>query len=163
MKYIIERFLKHVHGLPEQQKMLVSISYSDTMLKKHFETILDKYSLTPPQYNLLRILQGKHPQPCKVSELKSMIINRDSDVSRMIERLRVIGLIDRKQKKEDRRAVDIVITEKGLSLVDQIAKQEEKNMFGPFCHLTEAEAKQVNVLLHKMMNGLKEDTSLPLP
>ncbi len=155
MKYIIDRFVKHIHDLPEQQKMLISIGYSSDMIKKHFEVILDKYGLTPPQYNLLRILQGRHPEPCKVRELKNMIIDRQSDVSRMIERLRLGGFIERKEKKEDRRAVDIVITEKGFMILNRIIEHEEKNMFGPFYHLTENEAKQLNVLLQKMLGGLK--------
>jgi MarR family transcriptional regulator, multiple gene regulator MgrA len=156
MKLIIDRFLKHILNLPEQHKMLVSISYSHDMINKHFETILEKYSLSPSQYNLLRILQGKHPQPCNVLELKDEIINKKSDVSRLVERLRKNGLVDRQVKEADRRSVQIVITEKGLQTMERIKKEEQENMFGPFSHITDDEAKQLNIVLQKLLEGLKE-------
>ena len=156
MKMLIDRFLKHIHNLPEQHKMLVSIGYSQYILEKHFEIILDRYSLSASQYNLLRILEGTYPKHCQINELKDMIVNKKSDVSRMVERLRKAGLIDRCVKTNDRRAVNICINEKGLELLNRIMKQEEANMFGPFLHVSEAEAKQLNQLLQKMLEGLSK-------
>jgi DNA-binding MarR family transcriptional regulator len=155
MKMFIDRFLKHIHNLPEQHKMLVSVSYADDMITKHFEIILDKYSLTPPQYNILRILQGTYPKVCRVREIQDMIIDKNSDVSRLIERLRKNGFVDRTTREGDRRAVDVLISEKGLMILERIIKLEEANMFGPFYSLTEKEAKQLNLLLQKLLSSLK--------
>ena len=155
MTMFIDRLVAHIKGLSPQQRMLVSIAYSDAILKKHFELILDKYSLTPPQYNLLRILEGVHPKHCTVSELKEMIIDKKSDVSRMIERLRKEGFVVRNVSKDDARMVEILITGKGLSVINEIRRKEEANMFNPFSHITDTEAEQLNVLLQKVIEGLR--------
>jgi MarR family multiple gene transcriptional regulator MgrA len=155
MDMIIDRFLKHIHDLPEQHKMLVSLGYTHDLITKHFETILAGYSITPSQYNVLRILQGMHPNPCSVFELRDMIVNKKSDVSRLVERLRKVGLVERTVYKTDRRRVDVIITRKGLDVLEQIIKNEEAKMFGPFFHLKQAEAKQLIALLQKLMEGMK--------
>ncbi|MES2621599.1 MAG: MarR family winged helix-turn-helix transcriptional regulator [Bacteroidota bacterium] len=160
MKSYIDRFLKHIHDLPEQKKMLISISYSSDMITKHFELILDTYLITPPQYNLLAILQGTYPKPCSLRELKEMIIDRDCDVSRMVQRLQANGLVENKIKKEDRRAVDIVISQKGLDLMTEIDKTESAAMFHPFFNISETEARQLNMLLQKVLEGLAANRPL---
>lgn len=154
MQSFINRFLKHIHNLPEQKKMLVNMSYSAAMVNKHFELILDTYLITPPQYNLLAILRGTYPKPCTVRELKDMIIDRDSDVSRMVLRLQASGLVDSKIRKNDKRALDVIISKKGLDLLKEIDEKESEAMFNPFMQISEAEAKQLNELLQKVLEGL---------
>lgn len=155
MKLFIDRFLKHIRNLPEQRKMLVSIDYSADMVKKHFEHRLDAYLITPPQYNLLFILVDTYPKPCSVRELKEMIIDRNCDVSRMVERLVAGGLVDRKIKATDKRAVDVVISQKGLDLMAEIEEKETAPIYGPFNHITDAEARELNRVLQKLLDGLK--------
>jgi MarR family transcriptional regulator, multiple gene regulator MgrA len=160
MKYYIDRFLKHIHDLPEQKKMLVSIDYTSDMVRKHFELILDKYLITPPQYNLLVILKGTHPKPCSIRQLKDMIIDRNSDVSRMVERLHSGGLIERERKTGDRRSMDVVINKRGLTLLAEIEKKESEAMYNPFYQISEGEARQLNELLQKVLDGLR---LIPMP
>ena len=79
------------------------------------------------------------------------MLDKMSDVSRIIERLRVNGLVDRITCENDRRSVDVLITKKGLDVLKKMEK-EETNMDGILSNLTEAEAKKLNELLDKIRN-----------
>jgi DNA-binding MarR family transcriptional regulator len=156
MKYYIERFLKNIQNLPEQKKMLVSIDYTSDMVRKHFELILGKYGITPSQYNLLAILRGAEPEPCQIKQLKEMIIDRNCDVSRMVERLCNIGLVVRRRNPDNLRSAEVRITAAGLALLGDIAQRESEALYTPFFHISDTEARQLNELLQKVLDGLKQ-------
>ncbi len=95
-------------------------------------------------------LRGQHPKPATVGLIKERMIDRNSDASRIVERLRKAGLVERVTCENDRRAVDILITEKGLALLKKLdtivpAVQE------PLRTLDKAEIDQFNDLLDKAL------------
>jgi DNA-binding MarR family transcriptional regulator len=97
----------------------------------------------------LRILRGQHPGPATINLLKDRMLDKMSDASRIVERLVHKGLVTRCINQKDRRAVDIVINEKGLELLKQLDP-----VITPIdilkSNLNEAEAKQLNFLLDKL-------------
>src|SRR4249920_2547247 len=73
--------------------------------------------LTTHQYNVLRILRGSHPAKLACSDIAERMIDRDPDITRLVDRLERRGLVKRTRSRQDRRVVEVGISDKGLALV----------------------------------------------
>ena len=133
----------------EYQKLAVNIFYTHGWLVSKHSKILKKFGVTTSQYNILRILRGQHPNSAPISLLKERMLDKMSDASRLVERLRNKGLLSRKICKEDRRRVNVLITKKGLGLLSKMDEYEkESELF--LSSITKLEAKELNKLLDKV-------------
>ena len=133
----------------EYHKANVNIVYTYNWLMNYQIQNLKPYGITMQQYNILRILRGQHPNPATIKLIKERMLDKMSDASRLVEKLRVKGLADRNICSHDRRNVDVCITEKGLKLLtemDKFSNQIEKK----FSNLNEKEIKKLNDLLDKL-------------
>lgn len=133
----------------KHHKTVVNILYTygwvTNLLRKRF----DKYHITMQQFNILRILRGQYPQPATINLLKERMLDKMSDASRIVERLVQKGLVSRCTNLRDRRAVDIMITEKGLEILKTL--DLEMNIHETLkSNLSDEEADQLNALLDKM-------------
>jgi DNA-binding MarR family transcriptional regulator len=130
----------------EFNKLLVNVIYTGNWVNKVNTKFLKQFGLTPQQYNLLRILRGQHPNCASVNLLTERMLDKMSNASRLVEKLRIKGLVERAECPHDRRRVEVSLMEKGLKLLKEIDDIEyEKN----FKNLTKAEAKLLNGLLDK--------------
>src|SRR5690606_28450337 len=105
--------------------------------------------LTPQQFNVLRILRGQNKKPVSVNLIAGRMIDRMSNVSRLVDKLKAKGLVSRLPSKMDKRQVDILISNKGMKLLSDI-DNSDLNMINGFDTLTDAEAKKLNELLDKV-------------
>ncbi len=145
----IEDEIKQKSFKSEYQKLAVNLLFTHGWLSSFQKKLFENHNITNAQFNILRILRGQHPEPVSVNILKDRMLDKMSDTSRLVERLRVKGLVDRKICKEDRRKSDIKITAKGLALLkslDFIDDSFEKN----FNNINTKEAKKINDLLDKL-------------
>lgn len=133
----------------ENEKLIVNLMFTVHWLESEEKKFLKKYAITLPQYNILRILRGQSPDCVSVVDIKKRIIDRSSDVSRLVERLRKQNYVSRFGSETDKRLVDVKITEKGLELLEKIQK-ERKKMPPIFAHLSEEELKTMNFYLDKL-------------
>jgi DNA-binding MarR family transcriptional regulator len=133
----------------ETHKLGVNLVYTfnwlDAFHQKHFK----KHGITPQQFNILRILRGQYPKPATIKLLKERMLDKMSDASRIVEKLRIKGLIDREISSTDRRNCDVSINAKGLKILANIDKEEElfDNLYS---NLSLKEKKQLNDLLDKL-------------
>lgn len=104
--------------------------------------------ITPQQYNVLRILRGQHPEPCNLKLVKERMLDRMSDASRIVDKLKTKGFVERCECPNDRRNVDLLITDKGLELLKTLDHVDEE-FKTVFKNITVAEAKELNDLLDK--------------
>jgi DNA-binding MarR family transcriptional regulator len=130
----------------EYHKMLINIMYTSSWIHSKISTRLKMYSITPQQYNILRILRGQYPKPARVHLLEQRMLDRMSNASRLVERLRQKKLIERTICEKDRRAVDVIITEKGLNMLN-ILDETEKHWIKEFESIDQDEAKKLNSIL----------------
>ncbi len=145
----LEQEIKQPKFRNEFHKLAVNLIYSYGWLINLQSRLFKNYHITGNQYNILRILRGQYPNPVTVNLLKERMLDKMSDASRLVERLRVKGFVKRNISKLDRRQVDVIITEKGLKLLAEIDKLNEKyDSF--FKKLSKAEAKKLNELLDKL-------------
>lgn len=144
----IEDEIKQESFSSEFQKLIINLLFTGNWVYAKNKKFLKPYGISPEQYNVLRILRGQHPKPASINLLNERMLDRMSNVSRLVEKLRVRELIKRRECSNDRRQVDITITDKGLQLLarldNDILLLEEK-----FKTLSMDEAMELNKLLDK--------------
>ena len=101
-------------------RVIVNLIYTSNWLAGSQTRLLRPYKLTLQQYNVLRILRGQFPDPIKVSDITERMLDKMSNASRLVDKLVGKKLVLRTECPSDRRAVDVVITEKGLTLLKQL-------------------------------------------
>jgi DNA-binding MarR family transcriptional regulator len=120
------------------------------MLGYKFFSELKKHEITEQQYNVLRILRGfRSEAPLSIGFIKERMLDRDSDVSRLVDRLFNNGLVLRNEDKDDRRKKSVEITEKGLTLLNNML-QVELEGDKLLQNLNLEEVNQLNSLLDKI-------------
>lgn len=130
-------------------KARVNILYTANWLSNHYERDCKKHGITPEQFNILRILRGQKSKPITINLLIERMLNKTSNVSRLVEKLRKKELVERRISEEDRRACDVLITQKGLGLLVELDKAEiEWDKL--ISHMPESEVKVVSDLLDKL-------------
>jgi len=145
----IEEEIKQKHFRSEYDKLVINLLYSGGWTDAILNRRLKPYRLSMQQYNILRILRGQHPNPATVNLLKERMLDKMSNASRLVEKLRVKGLVERHACQQDRRAVDIFITQEGLNLLAEIDSFLE-SWEEQFKTLTPEEASTLNFLLDKL-------------
>ena len=133
----------------ETQKLVINLTYTHNWLNAHYSAMFRTSDITMQQFNVLRILRGQYPNPCSVKLIKERMLDRMSDASRIVDKLKAKGLLDRRECPVDRRSVDILITEQGLQLLTSMDSIDE-NFKQYFKSLTEEEMKTLNHLLDKL-------------
>lgn len=133
----------------ELNKAVINIIYTNNWLNQKQVAFFKPHGLTTAQYNILRILRGQYPNPATVNLLIERMLDKSSNASRIVDKLESKGLVARKQCTNDRRAVDVLITQKGLDLLAQI-DDELRQWEETIRNLSEAECAQLNELLDKM-------------
>ncbi len=135
----------------EHQKMLINILFTSGWLSAQHNTNLKPFGISTQQYNILRILRGQHPKPATVNLLIDRMLDKNSNASRLVEKLRLKKFVERAICLEDRRAVNVVITQKGLDLLIELDK-EEASFLKKLKNLSKEQAEQLNFLLD-MLRG----------
>lgn len=134
----------------EQEKGIVNMIYTYNWMDSQMKVYFKNYDLTPQQFNILRILRGQYPKPCSVITLRERMLDKMSDASRIVERLRIKNLIIRNISQHDRRSVDIIISEAGLEKLESIDQNLDSVQKEVFSNLDKEEIKILNQLLDKM-------------
>ena len=130
------------------EKAILNIRFTNGWLDQIILPKLRQFGLSEEQYNVLRILRGQYPNPSPLQLISERMLNRMSNVTRLVEKLRKSGLVTRDVCPENRRKVDILITEKGLALLEEAAPalQDELQRYQ---HITAKEIDELNRILDK--------------
>lgn len=145
----LEQDIKQEKFQGEHQKAVVNILYTGSWLHNINASFLKDFEVTPEQFNVLRILRGSYPKPLKLADITCRMIDKNSNATRLVEKLRVKGLVKREICKNNRRQVDISITDKGLNLLTKIDRASDAWQ-STLKNLTKAEAQELNRLLDKL-------------
>ncbi|MFN7313216.1 MAG: MarR family winged helix-turn-helix transcriptional regulator [Bacteroidota bacterium] len=133
----------------EYEKAVVNILFTASWLESSNLQRMKPFGITSQQYNVLRILRGSHPNKLMLNDIACRMIDKNSNATRLVEKLRLKKLVTREQNKENRRQVDIAITPLGLDLLAAIDKVSD-DWFNKFNTLNNQEIKQLNTLLDKL-------------
>lgn len=145
----LEEEIKQKKFRSEYHKLAIHLLFTGNWLDSHYNRIYKPFGISLQQYNILRILRGQKETPVTLGIILERMLDKNSNASRLVDKLKNKKLVERKENKKDRRQVDIIITEKGLQLLkemDPIVENTEKI----FNKLSEEEAKTLNHLLDKL-------------
>jgi DNA-binding MarR family transcriptional regulator len=144
----IEEEIKQTKFRNGRQKASLNILYTANWLQSLHNDFFRSFGITNQQFNILRILRGQHPQTISGTAIRSRMLDQNSDVSRLVDRLVSKSLVVKNPSPCDKRSADILILDKGLQL---LAKIDEKIEFldGLLNALTPEEALQLSAMLDK--------------
>jgi DNA-binding MarR family transcriptional regulator len=135
-----------------EHEAMVSIARTAALLEHSAAEALKPHGLTPTQFNVLRILRGAEPEGLCRNEVRDRLIARVPDATRLLDRLREMGLVVRQREGEDRRFVRTRITPAGLDRIgplDDVTQALHRRQLG---HLGERKLRQLVELLAEARN-----------
>jgi DNA-binding MarR family transcriptional regulator len=124
----IEDEIKQKSFTSEYQKLFINILFTSSWLKANHNKQLKPYGLSTEQYNILRILRGQKKTPASINLITERMIDKSSNVSRLVDKLLLKGYIEKRQNKTDKRQAEIIISDKGLEtliVLDEIVGGSE--------------------------------------
>ena len=133
----------------EFEKLYVNLIYTSGILESGSIQRFKQFGISPQQYNVLRILRGSGAKPLMLGDIASRMIDKNSNTTRLVEKLRLKGYVRREICSNNRRQVDILITKKGQDLLADMEK-DLNSWFNSLQTLTQGEAATINQLLDKL-------------
>ncbi len=146
----IEQEIKQKKFNSEYQKAHINILFTASWLSQQSTHLLRPLNISWQQFNILRILRGMTPEPATVKVLTERMIDKMSNASRLVDKLNKKGLVKRVACPEDRRRVNVYITQEGLELLKKASALMENNLRERMGNISMEEAAQLNLLLDKM-------------
>lgn len=134
-------------------KTHINIMFTSSWLDGVFNKVFKKFGLSNQQYNVLRILRGQHPKSVMLNQISERMIDKMSNATRLVEKLKQKQLVTREVNQKNRRQVDINITEKGLELLSELdLLLNESEAPTHFKQFTNQELEQLNSILDRIRN-----------
>jgi DNA-binding MarR family transcriptional regulator len=132
----------------ELHKLVVNLKFTASWMGGRHNKLFRSHGISSQQFNVLRILKGQFPNPSSLVLVRERMLDKESNASRLIDKLVLAGFARRDQCPEDRRQVDITITKAGMDLLSQI-NPELDELNDELLQLEECEAQMLNDLLDK--------------
>lgn len=145
----LEEEIKSSKFESEMHKAHINILFSAAWIRSKISQFLKQHSLTHEQFNVLRILRGQSPESICMMDVASRMLDRNSNVTRIADKLLQKNWAVRQKSETDKREVRISITDEGLALlkkVDILLQSQKVHQ----SNLTNTEAQLLNALLDKM-------------
>lgn len=144
----IEEAIQQSKFQNNMHKAEVNILYTASVLDAASTQMLKPFGISPQQYNILRILKGCRPKTASIKYLTERMLDKMSNASRLVDKLKVKGLVERIECPNDRRQVEISITDEGMNVLANASEAMQKAMSGKLA-LTEEEAGILSDLLDR--------------
>lgn len=142
----IEEEIRQTKFTSIHQKAVVNLIFTSNWLQTKQKDFFKGFGITGQQFNILRILKGQYPKSISGTDIKSRMLDRNSDVSRLLDRLVAKKLITKTTCPNDKRASDVSITDEGLTLLAEINKTRKQDSV---LSLSDEEASMLSNLLDK--------------
>jgi DNA-binding MarR family transcriptional regulator len=145
----IEEIIKSKAIIDDAQKVILNLMYTQNVIADKFNELLKPHDLSSEQYNVLRILRGQKGCPANMYLIQERMIAKNSNTTRLIDKLLLKELVTREVCPENRRKIEVQITEKGIDLLEELDPKviaHEKEFSN---NLSPKEIEQLNNLLEK--------------
>ena len=147
----IEKDISQAKFRNEYQKTAINLIYTYNWMHEKMKVFFDREKITGQQFNILRILRGAG-KPISTLQIRQRMLDKMSDTSRIVDRLILKGLARKIICPDDKRLVDVSITDKGKKLLEKMEAYENE-MDSIFENLNSSEAKTLNTLLDKIRSS----------
>ena len=132
---------------------MINLLFTYGWALEKIKDFLSQEDITHQQYNILRILRGANPKPLSTLQIRERMLDKMSDTSRIVDRMVLKELVEKRVCSKDKRLVDITITQKGQDLLKRLDEASAK-MDAVMDNLSDTEAEQLSGLLDKLrLNG----------
>lgn len=148
----IEDVIKSTVALADDHKIILNIMYTQNVINEKFNELLKPFDISGEQYNVLRILRGQKGNPANMSMIQERMIARTSNTTRLVDKLLLKEYVTRKVCPENRRKIEVLITQKGLDILAQLDPKLLKHNTSLAEKLNREEQQQLNILLEKYRN-----------
>ena len=148
----IEHDIQQAKFRNAQQKAAINLIYTLSWMRDRTKCIFEVEDITPQQFNILRILRGSFPDPLSTLQIRERMLEKMSDTSRIVDRLITKGLVKKLTCKNDRRLVDVIISDKGKKLLERLDTRQDE-IDGVLGKLSEKDANILSDLLDKIRDG----------
>lgn len=146
----IEDIIKSKSALPLAKKTLLNLMFTQNCSAEKFNDVLKAYDLSTEQFNVLRILKGQNGNPVNMCDIQERMIAKTSNTTRLVDKLLLKELCTRKVCPENRRKIEVLITEKGIQLLEKVNPEVEEFENKWVENLTLPEQEMLNELLDKL-------------
>ena len=143
----IETAIKSIHKMGITTKTVINLMYTSRVMEEAISAILKPYDLTIQQYNVLRILRGQKGNPANLSTIQERMVDRSSNSSRLVDKLIKKEWVARNVCAQNRRKVEIIITKKGLDILQVLDPITEENNEKIVSNLSTDQLEVLNDLL----------------
>lgn len=144
MTEALSRRLKQARFANPQQEAVLSLAVAASTLNDLVGEICKRHGLTRPQYNVLRILRGVHPNGHPRCEIAQRMVERAPDITRLVDRLQARGLVRRTRGGEDQRQAIARITARGLKLLQAIHPELEALTTARLSRLSDQDCQELS-------------------
>ena len=148
----IEQDIQQATFRNPHQKAAINLIYTLSWMREKTNTIFEAEDITPQQFNILRILRGSFPQPLSTLQIRERMLEKMSDTSRIVDRLIAKGFVKKLTCKNDRRLVDVIISDKGKKLLERLDERQNE-IDGVLANLSEKDANILSDLLDKIRDA----------
>jgi DNA-binding MarR family transcriptional regulator len=148
----IEDIIKTTAILNNSKRIILNVLYAQNVINEKFNEILKPHDLSGEQYNVLRILRGQKGNPANMSVIQERMIAKTSNTTRLVDKLLLKELVTRKVCPENRRKIEVLITQKGLNLLQELDPKVINHEQHFSKNLNDEELEQLNTLLEKYRN-----------
>ncbi len=145
----IEEIIKSNVTLSDSKKIILNVMYTHNVIGDKFSEILKPHDLSSEQYNVLRILRGQKGSPANMCVIQERMIAKNSNTTRLIDKLLLKDLVTREICPDNRRKIEVQITQKGLDLLNHLDPMVVKHENYFSSNLDPEEVVQLNNLLEK--------------
>lgn len=148
----IEDVIKSTLPLDNSKKIILNIVYTQNVINDKFNEIVKPYDLSSEQYNVLRILRGQKGNPANMCLIQERMLAKTSNTTRLVDKLLLKKLVTREVCPENRRKIEVSITQKGLDILKELDSKiiDHENSFAK--NLNTEELELLNQLIEKYRN-----------
>lgn len=148
----IEEIIKTKIPLENSTKIILNILYTQSVVADSLNEILKPYEISGEQYNVLRILRGQKGSPVNMCMIQERMLARTSNTTRLVDKLLLKDLVTRNVCPENRRKIEVLITQKGLDILTELAPKVLEHELFFSKNLNSEELEKLNHLLEKYRN-----------
>lgn len=146
----IEDIIKTTSPMAIAKKTMLNILYTQNVISEKFNEVLKSHDLSPEQFNVLRILKGQNGNPTNMCVIQERMVAKTSNTTRLVDKLLLKELVTREICPDNRRKMEIAITQKGLDLLLEVNPKVDKHESIFAQNLSQEELEQLNTLLEKL-------------
>lgn len=148
----IEELLKSTVPMDNSKKIILNIMYTQNVLAENFNEILKPFEISSEQYNVLRILRGQKGNPANMCVIQDRMLAKTSNTTRLVDKLLLKDFVTRQVCPENRRKIEVLITSKGLDVLEALDEQVLAHEQSFAKKLSNDEIETLNLLLEKYRN-----------